>query len=146
MLLQVIFCFKKRIAVFSNRGMKHLEQLPKWQGTGNPDGSFWLFVNFPPMSCHEILKSCPFLLPLEKGPATCFIDVEGNPMRSANGFTENRGAFFFLYKSVGQNWYCSKSKGCLCQPVLAVNVFNLSVVPLEMLCKAPDVHQAPQIY
>lgn len=98
MLLQVIFCFKKRIAVFSNRGMKHLEQLPKWQGTGNPDGSFWLFVNFPPMSCHEILKSCPFLLPLEKGPATCFIDVEGNPMRSANGFTENRGAFFFVQK------------------------------------------------
>jgi len=94
MLLQVIFCFKKRIVVFSNRGMKHLEQLPKWQGTGNPDGSFWLFVNFPPMSCHEILKSCPFLLPLEKGPATCFMDVEGNPMRSANGFTENRGAFF----------------------------------------------------
>lgn len=98
MLLQVIFCFKKRIAAFSNRGMKHLEQLPKWQGTGNPDGSFWLFVNFPPMSCHEILKSCPFLLPLEKGPATCFIDVEGNPMRSANGFTENRGAFFFVQK------------------------------------------------
>jgi len=57
-----------------------------------------------------------------------------------------RTEVLFLYKSVGQNWYCSKSKGCLCQPVLAVNVFNLSVVPLEMLCKAPDVHQAPQIY
>lgn len=94
MLYQVIFCFRKSKAAFSNGGMEHLEQLPKWQGTGNPDGSFWLFVNFPPMSCvNEITESCPFPLPLEKGPVTHFIDIEGNSIRSADGITENRGAF-----------------------------------------------------
>lgn len=88
------FCFKKRIAVLVTEGWSIWNSLLNGRGLVTQMVHSGSWVNFPPMSCHKILRSCPFLLPLEKGPATLFVDVEGNPMRRVNGITENRGAFF----------------------------------------------------
>lgn len=126
--------------------MEHLEELPKWQGPGNPDGSFWL-CNFLPQ-CLVLMKfqGCPFLFPLEKCLLIPFRDHRES-LRSAGGIVENKGGvcFFFWYKSTGCSWWHSKSRDCFCQPVVAVSAINFPCCLLKCVLWVLLVQQAPLI-
>lgn len=65
----------------------------------------------------------------------------GNPWGE---IVENKDVFFW-YKSMGHSWWCSKSRDCFYQPVVAANAINFSCCLLKCVVWILLVQQAHHI-